>query len=495
MISRRSLFTAGAAAVVGAIAIPADIALSSASASTTNGRSQIDKLPQAMEPNKGTQPLAAQAAGTEFTEAMPIPHVLAAANPTPDIDSYAIDVSSLTVELVPGMSTIDALVFGGTFIGPTIKATVGREVQITYTNNITDPISVHLHGGHTVADSDGYPMDLVQPGQSRTYTYNNLQQACTLWYHDHAMGMEAKHVYYGMHGMYLLHDRQEDDLNLPTGDEDVPIMIRDVQLDTSGNLIWNLEGAESRNTILVNGKSKPYFEVSARKYRFRLVNAANERILNLSLGGASFQQIGSDGGLLPAPVPRTSLTLGSAERADIVIDFSGYALGTQVMLSDTSGQILRFDVVSAETDTSTVPSTLRPLPPLGTPTVTREVTMSMDFSTGTPVGMMNGAAFDPNVVNYQVTLGATEIWEITNTDTAIDHSFHIHLVQFQVLSRTGSPMLPDDVGLKDTIYVPRNTSVRVQATFTDYLGKYVFHCHYLEHSSIGMMGQYEVVSA
>lgn len=480
----------GAAVVAGAVAVPAGFTLAQSDAAISN----INEIRTELEPNKGTKPLTAQPADTEFTTAMPIPQVLAPSQATAGVDSYAVDVGPATVQLIPGMSTPNALTFGGTFVGPTIRATVGKPVQITYTNNISDPISVHLHGGHTPADSDGYPMDLVQPGQSKTYTYPNNQQGCTLWYHDHAMGMEAEHVYYGLHGMYILDDPAEAGLGLPTGDADVPIMIRDVQLDEQGNFIWDIEGADNRNTILVNGISKPYFTVSARKYRFRLVNSANERVLTLSInGGATFQQIGSDGGLLPTPVSQTSLTLGSAERADIVVDFSQHAVGDQVMLSDVSGDLLRFDVVSAATDNSRVPAILRLLPPLGIPTVTRKVTMSMDFSTGQPVGMMNGAAFDPNVIDYYVKRGATEIWDVVNTDTEIDHSFHIHLVQFRVLGRSGAPMQPDDIGLKDTIYLPRNTSVRVQATFRDYLGLYVFHCHYLEHSSLGMMGQYKVV--
>lgn len=494
MLNRRRLFTAGAVVAGAAIAVPVGILSSSASAESTTA-SQERQLRDGLEPNTGTRPLAAQPAGTTFTESMPIPQVLAPSQAAPNTDSYQIDITPATVQLVPGTSS-SALTYGGVFIGPTISATVGRPVAVTYTNHISDPVSVHLHGGHTAAASDGYPMDLVQPGQSRTYTYANTQQGCTLWYHDHAMGMEASHVYYGLHGMYVLRDPAEASLNLPGGNQDVPIMIRDVQLDDTGNIIYNLEGAEDRNTILVNGVATPFFQVATRKYRFRLVNSANERILNLSIGGASFSQIGSDGGLLPAPVSRTQLTLGSAERADIVIDFSKYALGTQVFLTDTSGQILRFDVVRSETDTSTVPSTLRALPKLGTPTVTRQVSMKFDFSGEMPVGMINGAAFDPDVINFTVTRGATEIWEVSNDDTdpSVDHSFHIHLVQFQVLSRTGSPMLPDDAGLKDTVRVPPGTSVKVQATFTDYLGKFVFHCHYLEHSSVGMMGQFQVVA-
>jgi FtsP/CotA-like multicopper oxidase with cupredoxin domain len=308
------------------------------------------------------------------------------------------------------------------------------------------------------------------------------------------MGKEAEHVYRGLHGMYLLRDEDEAALRLPDGEHDVPIMLRDIQLDATGTMIYG--PPPGRGTILVNGKPQPYFQVAARKYRLRLLNASNERIFHLDLGGGELIQIGSDGGLLPAPVSRTDLVLGSAERADVVVDFARYPVGSQVMLSDVTGPVLRFDVVRDAPDNSRVPDQLRALPPLPPATQTRKVSMMFDMSGAMPVGMINGATFDPNVVNYQVKRGATEIWEITNADGAnhFDHSFHLHLTQFRVLDRQGSPMLPDDAGLKDTINVPPGSTVRVQATFGDYLGRYVFHCHFLEHSSLGMMGQFEVVA-
>jgi spore coat protein A, manganese oxidase len=493
MFNRRRFLAAGAAVAGAAVAVPVGIMASSAnSAEADADRNQ--QLRDGLEPNLGS-PMASRPK-VAFTTALTIPPVLAPTSTSGGVDAYQINVQPATVHLVPGLTTPGALTFNGSFVGPTIKATVNRPSKVTVTNHITDPITVHLHGGHTEAASDGYPMDLIQPGQSRTNNYSNTQRGTMLWYHDHAMGMEASHVYHGMHGMYILHDPIEDLLNLPSGNYDVPLMIRDIQLDASGNMIYDARGADARNTILVNGSSQPYFQVANRKYRFRLLNAANERILQLSLGGSSFRQIASDGGLLPAPVTMTSLTLGSAERADIVIDFSTFALGTSVYLTDTSGQLLRFDVVRSEKETSWCPNVLLPLPSMGTATATREVSMKFDFSNGGAVPTINGAAFDPNVINYTVKRGATEIWEISNDDVepSIDHSFHMHLVQFRVLSRTGSPMLPDDIGLKDTIRVPPGTSVKVQATYTTYLGKYVFHCHYLEHSSAGMMGQYEVVA-
>jgi spore coat protein A len=428
-----------------------------------------------------------------FSWEMPRPPVAQPAATTGDTDLYQIAIKQASAELIPGFRT-PVLTFGGQFLGPTIRAKTGRRVVVNYTNNLPQAANVHLHGGHTPADSDGYPMDLIAPGQSRQYNYPNRQQGCTLWYHDHSHGTEAEHCYRGLHGFYLIEDESERALNLPSGDYDVPIMLRDALFDTSGAFIPDGDPT-LRTTVLVNGKSQPYFPVAARKYRLRLLNAANERVFRLTLGGgAQMVQIASDGGLLPAPVPLSKMVLSSAQRNEVVVDFGRFAVGTKIVLTDeVLGDVLRFDVVRPATDNSRVPAQLRPLPVLPAATVTRDVSLSFDLS-GTPVGLVNGKAFDENRVDFTVKRGATEIWRITNDDPpGIDHTFHLHLVEFQVLDRNGLPPLPEDIGLRDTLRLSPGESVRIKATFSDHLGRYVYHCHFLEHSSVGMMARMDIV--
>jgi spore coat protein A len=148
-------------------------------------------------------------------------------------------------------------------------------------------------------------------------------------------------------------------------------------------------------------------------------------------------------------------------------------------------------------DNSRLPSKLRALPALPTATNTRDVHLSFDFSGDEPKPQINHQSFDPNRVDFSIKRGTTEIWTVYNDDfdgtNGIDHDFHLHLTQFRVLSRTGAPLTPDDEGLKDTVRVPPGSSVRIQATFADFLGRYVYHCHFLEHSSMGMMAQMEIV--
>lgn len=430
----------------------------------------------------------------EFAVQMPIPPVLAPYKGDPDIDFYRVAIRPANVEILPGLQT-PALTFNGGFTGPTIRARTGRPAWVTYTNQLTEAANVHLHGGHTPADQDGHPMDVIAPGATRTYMYPNTQQGATLWYHDHSHHTEAEHVYYGMHGFYLIDDPAERGLNLPSGEFDVPIMLREALIDSTGTLVFGSE--DPPNALLANGKATPFFPVAARKYRFRLANSGVHKVFNLNLGGAEMIQIASDGGLLPAPVSRTELRIASAERQEIVIDFSRYPVGTSLVLGDTDGPVLRFDVVRTAPDTSRVPSTLRPLPPMPPATMTRDISLSFDVSGPEVTGDINGKPFDPNRVDIQIRRGTTEIWNVRNADPVefeVEHPFHLHQVQFRVLSRNGNqPPGPDDMGRKDTVLLPSTEWATIEATFGDYLGRYVYHCHFLGHSQLGMMAQMEII--
>lgn len=489
MLDRRRLLTLGgitAGGVVGGALLlpPAPKAASSPGATGHAGHRQ------AYTPVAGTSPARP---GTQFTRRMPVPQDLTPVQRRDGVDVYQIPIQAAQHEFRPGTPS-PVRTYAGQFVGPTIRARTGTPLAVTFTNRLDVPSNVHLHGGHVPPASDGHPMDTIAPGASRTYQYPNTQQGATLWYHDHAHHLEAENVYKGLHGFYIIEDDAERDLRLPGGQYDVPIMLRDVELDDSGGLVYPSIPPD-RTTILANGVVTPYFPVAARKYRFRLLNGANERTFRLTMGGAAMTQIGSDGGLLPAPVPRTEIVLGSAERVDVVVDFSGLALGSHVVLYDVTGPVLRFDVTRTAYDPSRVPATLRPLPALRTATVERDVSMRFDLSGPNPIGLVNDLAYDPDRSDFRVRRGTTEIWRVRNDDVefAIPHTFHMHLEQFRVLDRNGRPPGPDDAGRKDTVFVGPGETVRVQVTFTEYTGTYVYHCHYLDHSAVGMMAQMEIV--
>ncbi|MGH3434439.1 MAG: multicopper oxidase family protein [Thermocrispum sp.] len=432
-----------------------------------------------------------------FSTAMPMPPVLRPTSTRRGVDRYRLDITPSTAELLPGCPSA-IYSYGGTFTGPVIRARRNRPAALTFRNTLPAPANVHLHGGHVAAEDDGHPMDLIQPGESRTYHYPNSQQATSLWLHDHSHHTEAAHVYQGLHAFYLIRDRHERRLRLPRGRYDVPIMLREGRFDEQGTLVQAF-GPTLRTFILVNGRAQPFYQVQARRYRLRLLNSSsNGRLLRLSLAGATMNQIGTDGGLLPAPLPRTELLVSPGERADVVVDFGQVPAGTPLMLTDSvKGDLLRFDVVPRRTpDTSRLPDELAPAPALPPATNERDVVFRMEFTPGSqPRAFINDKPFDPDRVDFTIRRGTTEIWNIVNADGPIrmNHNFHMHLAQFLVLERDGAPAGPDESGWRDTVFIPPGGRVKVKATFTEYLGRYMYHCHFLEHSRVGMMAQMEIV--
>lgn len=442
-----------------------------------------------------------------FTRMLRIPPVLTQTSGPPGQDNYQITMQPAMADIIPGRPT-PVWTYNGIYPGPTIRATAGRPVVIRQTNNLSEPTSVHLHGGHTAASSDGHPTDLIAPGAFKDYTYSNNQLPAPLWYHDHAVDTTGPHVYMGLAGFYIMTDTFEQNLNLPSGNNDVPLLVQDRMFNHNGTLSYPLtDDALNRgmlgDRILVNGLIQPFFPVTRRKWRFRLLNGSNARIYDFTLSnGMPFTQIGSDGGLLSAPVSRTVIRLGPAERADVVLDFTGIPQGTQIFLRNTnrmvpltmdraSRDILRFDVGANAADTSVVPPVLRPFTPLGTEVITRDFGLTRGFANGRFVWLINGLLFDPARVDANVTRNDIEIWRFNNA-SPFTHPMHIHLVQFQILDINNQPPPPGEDHWKDTVNVPPGGVVRVKARFADFSGTYVFHCHVLEHEDHAMMAQFQV---
>ncbi|MCK9901926.1 multicopper oxidase family protein [Frankia sp. Cpl3] len=503
-LSRRDFLTAGVATTVlgvGAVAGATQLGAG------PDGAAQATAVPGGHLGHGVAAPVAASVAPpvTPFSVPLPVPPVLAPTQTTADSDIYDITARVGQEELLPGFPA-EVHGYNGSYVGPTIKARVGRRVVVRHRNELPHVTAVHVHGAHVSAANDGFPTDVINTGTTRTYEYPNNQAAATLWYHDHAHHHESENIYRGLHGFYLLENPPEAALGLPSGDFDIPLLLSDGHFDESGQLVYAVQDEAGRTTVLTNGRPAPYFRVQARKYRFRLLNASNMRIFNLILGqNEEFTQVAGDGGLLPAPARIRSVLLSAAERADIVIDFSRYQPGAQVVLTNTrnlldpsvpiSQPVLRFDVVAREgTDTSRVPAALATLPALPPATRVRDIVLS--YHTVAFPFAINGNLFDPNRVDFQIKRGTTEIWRITNpvTPVATYHNLHLHLVQFRVLDRNGIPPGPTERGLKDTVLLAPGDTVRVQATFTEFLGKFVYHCHVVDHASTGMMAVFETIA-
>ncbi len=413
----------------------------------------------------------------------------------------------------------------------------------------------HLHGSRTDSRSDGLPEAWFTPGHSVVFHYPNDQQAAPLWYHDHALGITRLNVYAGLSGFYFLRDGEELRMNLPAGDYEIPLVLQDRTLDKHGQLNYcptyddGTEAAPGRwgpqffgELPIVNDAIYPRLDVEPRRYRFRLLNAANSRFfhLYLNLAGkptdvpklATFYQIGSDGGLLEAPVPLQRILLGPAERADLIVDFSSLEGKIITLSNDASApypgwdllreihppllELMQFRVVLPLTRSVrafTMPSSI-PLPPVdpADEVVTRDFVLSQrSDAQGKALAMLiNNKGYDDPATVFP-KLGSVEKWRFINT-TDDSHPMHVHLVQFRIVERQGfdfgaflrgklefvgqpRPPAPGEAGWKDTAIVNPQEVLTILIRFEGYEGKYVYHCHVAEHEDNDMMRPFIVVSA
>lgn len=563
---------------------------------------------------------------TKFLDPLRIPPVLRPVVDDAGLGHLTIHERATWVRLHSELPTTLAWTYDGHLPGPTIEVRRGQPVRVDFRNEITGeyPVThvvapdlsenepgrgaavadanvaalppwtvVHLHGGRTIAGSDGWTENCALAGQSQVCDFANDQAATMLWYHDHAMGITALNVFSGLAGMYLVRDDEEDSLGLPSGRYEVPLMLFDRNLDTdadgvlTGRLLHKVE-QDTREFFapftLVNGTIWPHHEVEARTYRLRLINASNARVYRLLLIDEqgrpvtdAIRQIGTDSGLLAAPVtlPETGLILAPAERADLLVDFGALA-----------GQTLRLvNTAAAPFDNAPLDSSLRPGEPDPTPddrltepdvmqfrvrpapspqpfalpsrlagsfvrlshdtipahehrTVAlveqdmlqlwelAEVTeppngvtdgiIQVKAADGTVTTYQRKAAVLEDTVNWFVTQDGWEVWNILNltTDT---HPFHVHLVAFQALHRdeydtagfdptaggTSSPVAYhaprtldlNEQGWKDTIRVNPGEMMTIAAQFTGATGRYLYHCHILEHEDNAMMRPFLVLPA
>lgn len=447
--------------------------------------------------------------------------------------------------------------YNGTYPGPTIKAPIHVPVRVKWDNKL--PIThllpvdhtlhgtmdtpdvrtvVHLHGANVAADSDGHPeawfsRDNRFVGHKYTrdvYEYTNHQAGCTMWYHDHAIGITRLNVYAGLAGFYIIEDFLEKRLNLPEEPYSIPMMIQDKTFNSDGSLSYPDNATPPvdnpvpstpsfffGNTIVVNGKLWPYLEVEPRKYRFRILNASNLRGYDLKMSnGAIFHQIGTDLGLLHHPVEIDSFILEPAERIDLIVDFSEYK-GQEIILQNnvqgppTPGMdvIMKFIVGNkvSSPDTSTIPKELMPLHKLDPKLAIRERTMNLDETTdhyGRTVHLLNDRSWsDPCTENPK--LDTIEIWHIVN-HFAFPHPIHVHLVHFEILGRKTftaddfdkdgnykfdinslTPPLPYEKGPKDVVRTDPGQVTSIIMHFKEHTGDYVWHCHILEHEDNDMM--------
>ncbi|MFO7635381.1 MAG: multicopper oxidase domain-containing protein, partial [Caldilinea sp.] len=448
-------------------------------------------------------------------------------------------------------------------------------VHVHVRNELDEPTNVHWHGLIVPAEVDGQPSNLIAPGAEAVYTFEVRNRPGTYWFHPHPHERTAEQAYRGLAGLFIVTDAEEAALGLPSGAEDIPLVIQDRRFDADNQLVYIVPGMAGMTDemmgilgdhILVNGQPDLTLPVSTQPYRLRLLNGSNARIYKLAWSsGAPMTVIATDGGLLETPVTAPYVMLSPGERVELWADFSQEAVGAEVKLvslpfegveaatTDMMGMmhhapalpngaafdIMTFVVTEAMEHSMSLPSTLLPVEMLGAQTAVnaskpRTFVFAMDDAMNWTI---NGRSFEMDVVaeDEKVRFGDTEVWELVNLMEApvpvaaggmagmdhgahgdhgsttmqpmmrdfMAHPVHLHGVHFQVLDRqiddaqrAGWETIKDglvDEGWKDTVLVMPGERVRIAVRFDGYRGRYLFHCHNLEHEDSGMMRNFEVV--
>ena len=491
---------------------------------------------------------------TRFVDPLPVPALARSdgMRPSPvnrkaQLPYYRIELTEFAASLHRDVAPTRQWGYGGSVPGPTLDTRSGEGLLIEWVNKLPRkhflPVDhtlhgaeadkpevrtvAHVHGAKVPPESDGYPESWHTPGQSRILHYPNEQDASTLWYHDHAMGITRLNVFAGLFGAFIIRDAAEQALNLPGGPFDIPIVLYDRKLDSEGQLLYPVSATPGApfvsefygNAIVCNGKIFPYLEVQPRRYRFRLVNTANGRFFHLSLtGNRPFHQIGSDLGLLQSPVELRNLVLFPAERGDVIVDFTGLD-GQELQLRNDADDILQFRVLKKQLpevagEATALPAMLRSIPRIPESQSVRERILTLsehDDAAGNSMQMLlNESHWDMPVTENPV-LDSTEVWSFVNL-AGDAHPMHVHGVRFQVLDRrpfdlfaynadkslvyTGPAVPPaaNELGWKDTVRADPGMVTRIIVKFEGYTGRYVWHCHLLEHEDNEMMRPYDVIA-
>ena len=420
-------------------------------------------------------------------------------------------VSPASLMLAPQPTTFDmgggqmkhGLGYNAMVPGPTVRARSGDAAHIVVANGLQEITSVHWHGMVVPTVADGQPQEVFAPGASYAYDFTVNQRACLNWYHPHPHMLTGKQAYLGLAGAFIVNDAEELALGLPSGAYEVPLVIRDVKLDwNSGDLSYNADHDGTLGDVpTVNGTRDARLDVDTALYRFRIVTASNARIWHFSLSsGAAVTIIGNDGGLLAAPVSVTSWDMGPGERIDVLVDFRAAAVGSSVMLRSSSSRwdnwgggdafdVLQFNVTRQVSVSAAIPAALSTITPLPAAVRTRQFVFS-----GWSDHTINGRVYDINRIDFQVPFGDTETWRFV-WDRGATHPVHVHGASFQVQSRSGGrgKVYPWERGWKDTVLVGEGETVDVRIRFDRFRGRYLLHCHNLEHEDTGMMMNFQVV--
>ncbi|HER2171200.1 TPA: multicopper oxidase domain-containing protein, partial [Streptococcus pyogenes] len=427
---------------------------------------------------------------SKFVNELPIPPVLKPRRKDQFHTYYKVNMTEFKQSLHIELNDTKVWGYEGSYPGPTIEVESGEKVVIKWTNNLPAkhllPVDytvhgahldvpevrtvVHVHGASVEPESDGYPEAWFTRGfkqvgpyfRKKVYQYDNNMQACTLWYHDHTLGITRLNIYAGLAGFYLIRDHRERLLNLPCGQYEIPLIIQDKSFNEDGSLFYPRQPEKPvpqletsivpeffGDTILANGKVWPFLNVEPRKYRFRLLNGSNSRFYRFKLdSGQLIYQIGTDGGLMEYPIGMKEIILAPAERADVIIDFTNLEGKNIILKNDAPAPFpdgepenvvdtvmeIRVTLPLLSIDTSVIPSYMKPFPKMSEQSASKERHLTLDEKTdkyGREIMLLDGKGWGAPITEYP-KVGSTEVWYLINL-TDDSHPIHIHLIHFQVL--------------------------------------------------------------
>ncbi|MGE0161466.1 MAG: multicopper oxidase family protein [Gemmatimonadales bacterium] len=457
----------------------------------------------------------------------------------PDMSGRQLTLTAGPTRADVGVGVVDALTINGMLPSPTIRLREGDAARIDLVNELPEPTILHWHGLAVPEAADGHPRLAIPPGATYRYRFDVEGPAGTYWYHPHTHMRTAAQTYRGMGGFLIVEGDEEAAHGLPSAEYEIPLLLQDKRLSSTPSLDYAMPmgmGPDAMlgylgNTAFANGIANPTLDVQRTRYRLRILNGSTSRIFDLALSsGDPLTMIGSDGGLLELPVRLERLTLAPAERADVLVDFSGRRPGERIVLRSLPFEIpgmmmgmgmgmgrgmrgrmgrgaeggvplpqgaamdlVEFVVGEGPVDTPPpVPARLRtlPAPILGDAPARR----TFPFDSMMMRHTIGGRTFDLERVDARVRLGEPEIWTYVN-GSGLPHPVHVHGGQFRVLLRSGGRgrVMPWESGLKDTVLVLPGERVDVAVRFV-HPGLFLMHCHNLEHEDSGMMLNFEVLA-
>ncbi len=447
--------------------------------------------------------------------------------PVVSADNLVLNARVQSVQVAPGVQAI-AWSPGTGPVGPTIRVRQGETARIKLNNALNEPTILHWHGLRVPEPADGHPRLAIPTGGSYQYEFPVIDRPGTYWYHAHPHHRTGIQAYHGMAGVLIVAGDDES-LGLPVGDHDIPLLIQDKRLGSTGDFVYEpamharMEGFFGE-AAYVNGVREPEMDVETAAYRLRIINGTTSRILRLALSnGADFALVGSDGGLLPASVQLDHVMMGTGERCDVIVDFTQVPEGSSVSLISASFDsparmpgmgggggmgrmgaggvaqgglmtLMTFHVrrVVKPSATRIAPAKFGQLPTIDAEKAAK--TRTFRFDSAMMRHSINAREFDMERIDETVKFGDTEIWTFIN-DSPFAHPVHVHEVHFQVVERQGgrNRIFPWETGLKDTVLVYPGERVSVVATFNAYRGRFLLHCHNMVHEDMGMMMNFAIV--